>query len=53
MQYVGIEVCKETNAVLKYNATNIRFHRSTYNLTQDDHPIGYSSEANTLQFKKL
>ncbi|KAL4466976.1 hypothetical protein ABPG74_010573 [Tetrahymena malaccensis] len=53
VQFVEIEVCKETKMVLKYNSTNIRFHLSSYNLSEQENPIGYSSQSSILQYKKL
>ncbi|KAL4510149.1 hypothetical protein ABPG72_010342 [Tetrahymena utriculariae] len=53
VQFVEIEVCKETKMVLKYNSTNIRFHLSSYNLSEHENPIGYSSESSVLPYKKL
>ncbi|EAR96982.2 HECT domain and RCC1-like domain protein (macronuclear) [Tetrahymena thermophila SB210] len=53
VQFVEIEVCKETKMVLKYNSTNIRFHLSSYNISEHENPIGYSSESSVLPYKKL
>lgn len=39
--------------VLKYNSTNIRFHLSSYNISEHENPIGYSSESSVLPYKKL
>lgn len=57
VHFVEVETCKETKAALSYSATNIRFYRSFYNLESTSaavlQPLGYSSEAASMQYKKI